>query len=134
MAYYFRAFIGAVSLKPQIRALTSATLTYFRAFIGAVSLKQIHPPESGGYPSNFRAFIGAVSLKQFTVAGFGNTVSHFRAFIGAVSLKPGQFSLPARGSTAFPRLHRRGLIEAFYRCVATHVEREISAPSSARSH
>ena len=36
---------------------------HFRAFIGAVSLKPIQRAGFGGIDNDFRAFIGAVSLK-----------------------------------------------------------------------
>jgi len=37
---------------------------------------------------------------------------YFRAFTGAVSLKPAQMPRVCGEVAAFPRLHRRGLIEA----------------------
>ena len=82
----------------------------------------------------FRAFIGAVSLKQSILARSRAMESHFRAFIGAVSLKlPLRASIPGAAGS-FPRLHRRGLIEAMMWATRPRRPRQISAPSSARSH
>ena len=86
--YHFRAFIGAVSLKPGTASAHPQQDQDFRAFIGAVSLKPDTgspcPPHSGGFPR-----------------------LHRRGLIEANHAQPSsRYILP------FPRLHRRGLIEA----------------------
>ena len=62
---------------------------------------------------DFRAFTGAVSLKPNREADTGRAVlADFRAFTGAVSLKPIVDPRRTDLEAKFPRLHRRGLIEA----------------------
>ncbi len=61
---------------------------------------------------NFRAFKSAVSLKRGFRGGGGLRGWDFRAFKSAVSLKqPGVFGGAGAG-VLFPRLQKRGLIEA----------------------
>ena len=60
----------------------------------------------------FRAFIGAVSLKLGGRRAWAGVPSDFRAFIGAVSLKHGDAGRGVGLPVPFPRLHRRGPIEA----------------------
>ena len=109
----FRAFIGAVSLKHPDPIGEAGGLGNFRAFIGAVSLKHHGDRAVARGPADFRAFIGAVSLKQLLRQRPGAIPHDFRAFIGAVSLKPGDGFGGEERPAGFPRLHRRGLIEAF---------------------
>ena len=106
----------------------------FRAFTGAVSLKLVQDGHIRAMDANFRAFTGAVSLKRdlFLVI-LGRRVD-FRAFTGAVSLKHVRCLLRFAPSVQFPRLHRRGLIEAVRLVEWPRVLRRISAPSQARSH
>ena len=85
---------------------------HFRAFIGAVSLKPIQRAGFGGIDNDFRAFIGAVSLKRHQEQAGVFVPAYFRAFIGAVSLKRCAARRFPRSCRPFPRLHRRGLIEA----------------------
>ena len=60
----------------------------------------------------FRAFIGAAPLKLNTRPFHQPRVANFRAFIGAAPLKPPGTSAVNRDAHEFPRLHRRGSIEA----------------------
>ncbi len=66
---------------------------------------------------DFRAFKSAVSLKQAFARGAGAAAGYFRAFKSAVSLKQVDFLPIVEIDTEFPRLQKRGLIEARRCCV-----------------
>ncbi len=110
---YFRAFNGAVSLKRIVESANNACLDDFRAFNGAVSLKLLLRGCISNETVDFRAFNGAVSLKPADPDPPLAILRDFRAFNGAVSLKHGAArGTGAAGGGKFPRLQRRGLIEA----------------------
>ena len=88
------------------------TKTAFRAFTGAVSLKPAMGTGWSSSRSSFRAFTGAVSLKRFVRHHLGPAEEAFRAFTGAVSLKQLKVAVGCKRDAPLPRLHRRGLIEA----------------------
>ncbi len=90
----------------------SCALVDFRAFKSAVSLKQAPPKEKKTQRPHFRAFKSAVSLKLVRQCGRLVRRFHFRAFKSAVSLKQDGFSASGKLDAIFPRLQKRGLIEA----------------------
>ncbi len=87
-----------------------------------------------GIPNYFRAFKSAVSLKPEAEAGEGVRLTDFRAFKSAVSLKRGGAEAADGGGGLFPRLQKRGLIEAVLFTFRKEDGMRISAPSIARSH
>jgi hypothetical protein len=84
----FRGFIAAASLKPRKWLCHPLCVDPFRGFIAAASLKRDRQVNSDARAKPFRGFIAAASLKR---------ISNSSARISQRS---------------FPRLHRRGLIEA----------------------
>ena len=143
----FHAFIRVVSLKHRIpwsanielsrfprvhsrgliEALTvliwaSALSRDFHAFIRVVSLKPNNIPGLVQGLGNFHAFIRVVSLKQEAGDGDAGVFVDFHAFIRVVSLKQLLEGIFVRLFLGFPRVHSRGLIEAFthYSCATRH--------------
>ena len=84
----------------------------FRGFIAAASLKRIFKSEKRLRKTPFRGFIAAASLKLITGRDLWVGTEAFRGFIAAASLKHWSRIRRREHWGNFPRLHRRGLIEA----------------------
>ena len=76
----------------------------------------------------FRALTGAASLKHLQRDDCPLRIVHFRALTGAASLKQRVMRKDSRFEPKFPRLNRRGLIEARSGRTRFGAYRTISAP------
>ena len=84
----------------------------FRGFTAAASLKRDPGEGERADGVRFRGFTAAASLKPAHESGWVGCPWSFRGFTAAASLKPPRARPGPGDSVAFPRLHRRGLIEA----------------------
>ena len=109
---HFRAFTGAVSLKPGSRSTRREGPVDFRAFTGAVSLKHVVVVAVIALQSNFRAFTGAVSLKRHVHGNLRVLAGVFPRLHRRGLIEAARAHSSTPHSPSFPRLHRRGLIEA----------------------
>ena len=108
----------------------------FRGFTAAASLKRAGSSESrAGEQSGFRGFTAAASLKPRRLDAPVDPVgAGFRGFTAAASLKLRLLAAPGEQERRFPRLHRRGLIEAGNRPQTVPAVEQVSAASPPRPH